>query len=83
MALNFSILPERSQRIGLLGAGVPDVASPRRSILQFPTTAILKHIDNTSLYLQDQLPPLKRSAGFASTSSASTSTGTRTVPSAT
>src|SRR5258707_11891763 len=40
-SLNFSLIPERDQRIALLRGDIPDVNSPRRSILEHPTTVIL------------------------------------------
>ena len=53
--LNFRLLSDRNQRIGLLGGAPPDLTTTRRSILEIPTTVILKHIDHANHFLQDQL----------------------------
>jgi DNA-binding NtrC family response regulator len=54
-SVNFSILSEREQRVALLGAGPPDITSTSRSILEIPSTAVLKHIDHATPFLQEQL----------------------------
>lgn len=54
-SLNFSLLPERDQRLYLLGGGYPDLTSTKRSILEYPTTVVLKHIDHANHYVQDRL----------------------------
>ena len=53
--INFSLLTERDQRISLFGGEVPELTSSRRSILELPTTVVLKHIDHANQYLQDKL----------------------------
>jgi len=53
--LNFSILAEREQRIGLFGGAPPELCTTRKSILEFPTTVILKHLDYAGRYLQEKL----------------------------
>jgi len=53
--LNFSILYERDQRVGLLGGEPPNLTTSRRNILEFETTVVLKHIDCANLFLQDKL----------------------------
>lgn len=53
--LNFSILVERAQRIALLGGSSPDLPTTRRSLLEIPSTTVLKHPDFASPYLQDKL----------------------------
>ena len=54
-SINFSILSDRDQRIVLFGAEPPELTSSRRSLLELPTTIILKHIDYAAAYLQDKL----------------------------
>jgi DNA-binding NtrC family response regulator len=54
-SINFDILPEREQRGALLGGGPPDMPTTRRSLLEIPSTLILKHIDKASPYLQEKL----------------------------
>jgi two-component system response regulator HydG len=54
-SLNFAVLPERDQRVGLLGGGPPELTTTRRSVLEFPTTVILKHVDAAPTYLQESL----------------------------
>ncbi len=54
-SLNFSNLPERSLRIGLLGAEPPELSSSRRSLLELKTTLVLKHVDCAGPFLQDKL----------------------------
>jgi DNA-binding NtrC family response regulator len=53
--VNFKILSERDQRIRLLGGSPPELPTTRRSVLELPTTVILKHIDCASNFLQEQL----------------------------
>jgi len=54
-SLNFSILSERDQRVGLLGGEPPDLTTSRRGILEQKTTVLLKHIDYAPSCLQDKL----------------------------
>ena len=44
-SVDFSNLSEHEQRIRLLGGSPPDLPTTRRSVLEMPTTVILKHID--------------------------------------
>src|SRR5262249_29881829 len=53
--INFSVLPQRDQRVDLLGGGPPDLTTTRRSVLELPTTVVLKHIDCASHHLQHEL----------------------------
>ena len=53
--VNFNILSERDQRVRLLGGSPPELPTTRRSVLELPTTIVLKHIDSASKFLQDQL----------------------------
>lgn len=54
-SIDFETFNERDQRIRLLGGSPPDLPSTRRSILELPTTVVLKHIDFASRFLQEQL----------------------------
>ncbi len=54
-SLNFSILSERDQRVGLFGGEPPELTTSRRSLLELNTTVVLKHIDCASIFLQDKL----------------------------
>jgi DNA-binding NtrC family response regulator len=54
-SLNFSIVSERDQRIGLLGAEPPELSTSRRSLLERKTTVVLKHIDHANRFIQDKL----------------------------
>jgi len=54
-SLNFSIVSERDQRIGLLGAEPPELSTSRRSLLEHETTVVLKHIDHANRFVQDKL----------------------------
>jgi DNA-binding NtrC family response regulator len=53
--VNFKIISERDQRVRLLGGSPPELPTTRRSVLELPTTVILKHIDCASKFLQEQL----------------------------
>ena len=53
--INFKILSDRDQRVRLLGGSPPELPTTRRSVLELPTTVILKHIDCASKFLQEQL----------------------------
>jgi len=53
--LNFSVLVERDQRIALLGGSSPDLPTTRRSLLEIPSTTVLKHPNFASPYLQEKL----------------------------
>ncbi|HVN49381.1 MAG TPA: sigma 54-interacting transcriptional regulator [Bacteroidota bacterium] len=53
--VNFKILSERDQRIRLLGGSPPELPTTRRSVLELPTTVVLKHLDKASRFLQDRL----------------------------
>lgn len=53
--VNFKILSERDQRVRLLGGSPPELPTTRRSVLELPTTVVLKHIDFASRFLQEQL----------------------------
>jgi len=53
--VNFKILSERDQRIRLLGGNPPELPTTRRSILELPTTVVLKHIDRAPKFLQERL----------------------------
>ena len=54
-SIDFQNLSEHEQRIRLLGGSPPDLPTTRRSVLELPTTVILKHIDCASKYLQERL----------------------------
>lgn len=54
-SLNFTILSGRDQRVALFGGEPPELTTTRRSLLELPTTLILKHIDQTDHYIQDKL----------------------------
>ena len=54
-SLNFSVLVERDQRIALLGGSSPDLPTTRRSLLEIPSTTVIKHPDVASPYLQEKL----------------------------
>ena len=54
-SIDFETFNERDQRIRLLGGSPPELPSTRRSILELPTTVVLKHIDCASRFLQEQL----------------------------
>ncbi|RPI04656.1 MAG: hypothetical protein EHM64_09285 [Ignavibacteriae bacterium] len=53
--VNFKILSERDQRVRLLGGSPPELPSTRRSILELPTTVVLKYIDCATIFLQERL----------------------------
>jgi len=53
--VNFKILSERDQRVRLLGGNPPELPTTRRSILELPTTVVLKHIDCAPKFLQERL----------------------------
>jgi DNA-binding NtrC family response regulator len=53
--INFKILSDRDQRIRLMGGCPPDIPTTRRSVLELPTTVIIKHIDCAPRYLQEFL----------------------------
>jgi DNA-binding NtrC family response regulator len=61
-SLNFSTLPERDQRINLLGGEPPDLTTTRRSVLELKTTVILKHIDCANSFLQNSLVEILQSS---------------------
>lgn len=51
--INLITLGDRDQRIELFGAEPPELSSPRRGILEHPTTVLIKHIDHAMVYVQD------------------------------
>ena len=53
--VNFEILSERDQRVRMLGGSPPELPTTRRSVLELPTTVVLKHIDCAPKFLQEQL----------------------------
>ncbi len=53
--INFSTMSERDQRVAVLGGGPPELTTTRKSLLEYPTTVALKHVDCASHYLQEQL----------------------------
>jgi two-component system response regulator HydG len=53
--INFQTYSERDQRIRLLGGSPPELPTSRRSVLEMPTTVVLKHIDFATKYLQERL----------------------------
>jgi len=53
--INFRTFTERDQRIRLLGGCPPELPSSRQSILETPTTVVLKHLDCATRFLQEQL----------------------------
>lgn len=54
-SINFQTYSERDQRIRLLGGSPPELPTSRRSVLELPTTVVLKHIDFATKYLQERL----------------------------
>ena len=54
-SINFQTYSERDQRIRLLGGSPPELPTTRRSVLELPTTVVLKHIDCATKYLQERL----------------------------
>jgi DNA-binding NtrC family response regulator len=54
-SINFQTYSERDQRIRLLGGSPPEIPTSRRSVLELPTTVVLKHIDFATKYLQERL----------------------------
>jgi two-component system response regulator HydG len=54
-SINFQTYSERDQRIRLLGGSPPELPTSRRSVLEMPTTVVLKHIDFATKYLQERL----------------------------
>lgn len=53
--VNFRILNDRDQRIALLGGSPSELQTTRRSVLEMPTTVVLKHINYASQFLQQKL----------------------------
>lgn len=53
--VNFKILSDRDQRVRLLGGSPPELPTTRRSVLELPTTVVLKHLDKASSFLQERL----------------------------
>ena len=53
--INFQTYSERDQRIRLLGGSPPELPSSRRSVLELPTTVVLKYIDCATIFLQERL----------------------------
>lgn len=53
--LNISFLSDRDQRVLLFGGGPPALTTTRRSVLENPTTVIIKSIDKACQYYQDRL----------------------------
>ena len=53
--LNCRTLNDRDQRITLLGGGPPELSTSRRSLLEQPTTVLIKNIDASARYLQLEL----------------------------
>lgn len=54
-SINFQTYSERDQRIRLLGGSPPELPTSRRSVLEMPTTVVLKHIDFATKFLQERL----------------------------
>ncbi|MGD1045301.1 MAG: sigma 54-interacting transcriptional regulator [Bacteroidota bacterium] len=54
-SVDFSNLREHEQRIRLLGGSPPDLPTTRRSVLECPTTVVLKHIDYAPNFLQERI----------------------------
>jgi two-component system, NtrC family, response regulator HydG len=54
-SINFQTYSERDQRIRLLGGSPPELPTTRRSVLELPTTVILKHIDFATKFLQERI----------------------------
>jgi len=53
--VDIGVLSERQYRIDLLGADGPVAPSPRKSLLEHPTTLLIKHIDRAHAYVQEWL----------------------------
>jgi DNA-binding NtrC family response regulator len=53
--LNASTLDERDQRIRLFGGEPTILTTTRKSILENPTTVVLKHLDHLRPHLQNEL----------------------------
>jgi DNA-binding NtrC family response regulator len=54
-SMNATTLDERDQRIQIFGGEPTMLTTTRRSILERPTTVVLKHIDHLRPHLQDDL----------------------------
>lgn len=64
--INFSILSEREKRIKLLGGGESELTTTRRSLLELPTTVVLKHVDLiTDQFMQESLAQFLKSKRIA------------------
>jgi len=55
LVINFAVLSQRDQRVALLGGGPSELTTTRKSLLEFPTTVVIKDIDRAPPYLQEQL----------------------------
>ena len=53
--LNCSIASERTRRLELFGGEPPELTTSKRSLLELPTTVVLKHLDEAGPFLQDTL----------------------------
>lgn len=59
--INFNILSDREKRIALLGGGISELTTTRRSLLELPTTVVLKNVDLTDQFLQENLAQFLKS----------------------
>jgi DNA-binding NtrC family response regulator len=53
--VNLHTLRERDQRLLLLGGGPPELTCSRRSVLEEPTTVLIKRIDEAARYIQESV----------------------------
>lgn len=60
-ALNCSIATERTCRLDLFGGEPPELTTTKRSLLELPTTVVLKHLDTAGPFLQERLAGTLRS----------------------
>ena len=54
-SLNCAIATERTRRLELLGGEPPELTTTKRSLLEIPTTVVLKHVDAAGQFLQERL----------------------------
>jgi DNA-binding NtrC family response regulator len=52
--LNCAIATERACRLELFGGEPPELTTTKRSLLELPTTVVLKHIERAGPFLQDR-----------------------------
>ena len=55
VSINIATSGDRHQRLSLLGADFASLTSSKRSLLEYPTTVVIKHIDQAYGVLQESL----------------------------